>query len=67
MLLGMPVANLEVRHLFARRVSVAVGVTPDAGQVLAGGVVMELWIASPDAHCLSVSLRESPVVISARH
>ena len=70
MLLGMPVADLEVRGLLACGVPVAVGVTPGAYRSLTACVVMseligEICVAG--AHRLGVCLRESPVVVSARH
>ena len=67
MLPGMPVADLEGSRFLTCGVSVAIGVTESAYRGLTGGIVMELWIASPDAHRLGVCLYKSFVVISARH
>ncbi len=58
MLLGMPVADLEVSHFLARRISVSVGVASDAGQVLAGGVVVSDLIGD---------IRVADTHFSARH
>ena len=70
MLLGMPVADLEIRHFLTSRVPVTIGVTQSAHRSLTGSVVVSRSIGEirvVDAHCPGVFLRESPVVISARH